>query len=75
VSVAYAIGVAEPLMVEAINEKGEDLSSIVRKNFDFRPLAIIQQLGLRKPIFSQSAKYGHFGKKNLPWEKLKKIRN
>jgi S-adenosylmethionine synthetase len=73
VSVAYAIGMAEPLMIEAINEKGEDLSGIVRKNFDFRPLAIIERLELRNPIFQQTATYGHFGKNNLPWEKIKKI--
>ena len=74
VSVAYAIGLPEPLMIEAINEKGEDLAKIVRKNFDFKPLAIIERLGLRNPIFSQTATYGHFGKKNLPWEKIKKIK-
>lgn len=74
VSVAYAIGMAEPLMIEAINEKGENLAEIVRKNFDFRPLAIIKKLGLRNPIFRQTATYGHFGKKNLPWEKIKKIK-
>ncbi|MFA6257638.1 MAG: methionine adenosyltransferase [Candidatus Paceibacterota bacterium] len=73
VSVAYAIGMAEPLMIEAINEKGEDLSKIVRQNFDFKPLAIIKKLGLQKPIYEQTATYGHFGKKNLPWEKIKKI--
>jgi S-adenosylmethionine synthetase len=73
VSVAYAIGVAEPLMIEAINEKGENLAKIVRDNFDFKPLAIIERLGLRNPIFSQTSAYGHFGKKNLPWEKIKKI--
>ena len=70
VSVAYAIGLAEPLMIEAINEKGEDLAEIVRNNFDFKPLAIIEKLNLRKPIFRQTAAYGHFGKKNLPWEKI-----
>ena len=74
VSVAYAIGMAEPLMVEAINEKGEDLSEIVRKNFDFKPLSIIKTLGLREPIFRQTATYGHFGKKNLPWEKIEKMK-
>lgn len=73
VSVAYAIGMAEPLMIEAINEKEEDLSKIVRQNFDFKPLAIIKKLGLQKPIYEQTATYGHFGKKNLPWEKLTKI--
>ncbi|MBI2627380.1 methionine adenosyltransferase [Candidatus Nomurabacteria bacterium] len=74
VSVAYAIGLAEPLMIEAINEKGENLSKIVRKNFDFRPLAIIERLGLRNPIFRPTATYGHFGKKNLPWEKIEGIK-
>ena len=74
VSVAYAIGMAEPLMIEAINEKGEDLSEIVKKNFDFRPLAIIERLKLREPIFRQTATYGHFGKENLPWEKIEKMK-
>lgn len=73
VSVAYAIGMAEPLMIEAINEKGEDLSEIVKRNFDFKPLAIIEKLNLRTPIFSQTAAYGHFGKENLPWEKIEKM--
>ena len=73
VSVAYAIGMAEPLMIEAINEKGEDLAKIVRANFDFKPNAIIERLQLRKPIYEQTATYGHFGKKNLPWEKIEKM--
>ncbi len=74
VSVAYAIGMADPLMIEAINEKGESLAEIVKKNFDFRPLAITKTLGLSKPIFRQTATYGHFGRKNLPWEKIRKIK-
>jgi len=69
VSVAYAIGKAEPLMVEAINEKGESLTDIVKNNFDFKPKAIIEKLNLRQPIYSQTSAYGHFGKDNLPWEK------
>ncbi|MBP6884747.1 MAG: methionine adenosyltransferase, partial [Candidatus Pacebacteria bacterium] len=73
VAVAYAIGMAEPLMIEAINEKGEDLSEIVRKNFDFRPNSIIETLQLRTPIFRKTATYGHFGKDDLPWEKIVKI--
>jgi len=64
---------AEPLMIEAINEKGEDLAEIVKKNFDFRPKAIIERLGLQNPIFGQTAAYGHFGEDNLPWEKIEKI--
>jgi S-adenosylmethionine synthetase len=74
VSVAYAIGMAEPLMIEATNEKGKDLAKIVRKNFDFRPLSIIERLGLRDPIFLQTATYDHFGKKNLPWERIEKVK-
>ncbi|MDP1833910.1 MAG: methionine adenosyltransferase [Candidatus Moranbacteria bacterium] len=70
VSVAYAIGKAEPLMVEALNEKGESLAEIVKKNFDFRPQAIIETLGLRLPIFQETAAYGHFGKEGLPWERI-----
>ncbi len=73
VSVAYAIGMAEPLMIEAINEKGEDLSEIVKRNFDFKPHAIIKRLHLNDPIFSQTSTYGHFGKVDLPWEKIEPI--
>jgi len=68
VSVAYAIGRAEPLMTEAINEKGESLKDWVNQHFDFRPRAIIERLNLRQPIYRQTAVYGHFGKPNLPWE-------
>lgn len=70
VSVAYAIGRAEPLMIEAVNEKEEDLSAYVAKHFDFRPRAIIERLGLQKPIYLQTAAYGHFGKPGLPWEEI-----
>lgn len=73
VSVAYAIGLSEPLMIEAVNEKGEDLAPLVKKNFDFRPTAIIELLGLRSPIFRQTATSGHFGKEGLPWEKIDPI--
>ncbi len=70
VSVAYAIGKAEPLMVEAIDENGESLAEFVKCKFDFRPKAIIERLDLRRPIYQQTAAYGHFGKKNLPWEEI-----
>ncbi|MDO8619334.1 MAG: methionine adenosyltransferase [Candidatus Daviesbacteria bacterium] len=73
VSVAYAIGRAEPLMVEALDENGKSLAKIVKAKFDFRPLAIIKQLNLRRPIYSQTSAYGHFGKGTLPWEKIIKI--
>lgn len=72
VSVAYAIGRAEPLMVHALSENGKNLSSWVKKNFDFRPKAIIERLNLQTPIYLQTAAYGHFGKPELPWEKIEK---
>jgi S-adenosylmethionine synthetase len=74
VSVAYAIGRAEPLMVEAINEKGESLAEIVKSKFDFKPHSIIERLQLRQPIYQQTAAYGHFGKSGLPWEKIVDIK-
>ncbi len=70
VSVAYAIGKAEPLMITALDEKGYDLSKYVSKNFDFRPRAIIEKLDLQKPIYHASATYGHFGRPGFPWEKI-----
>ena len=73
VSVAYAIGMAEPLMIEAINEKGDNLAEVVRKNFDFKPRSIIKKLDLRKPIFKKTATYGHFGRKSLPWEQIERF--
>lgn len=74
VSVAYAIGHIEPLMVYAVNEKGQDLSSIATKHFDFRPREIIKQLNLLRPIYAQTAAYGHFGKSGLPWERIVSIK-
>lgn len=70
VSVAYAIGRAEPLMVEAVDENGKSLAKLVKSKFDFRPNAIIEKLNLRQPIYLQTAVYGHFGKKGLPWEEI-----
>jgi S-adenosylmethionine synthetase len=73
VSVAYAIGKAEPLMVYAINEKGDAIAEDVLKKFDFRPMAIIERLGLTKPIFQKTAAYGHFTNPAFPWEEIIKI--
>lgn len=70
VSVAYAIGKAEPLMLTAINEKGQNISKVLKKQFDFRPLAIIERLNLRTPIYQQTATYGHFGNPDFPWERV-----
>ena len=73
VSVSYAIGRVDPLMVEAISETGESLSDLVRNKFDFRPKSIIEKLDLLKPIYFKTASYGHFGKADLPWEKIVKL--
>jgi len=73
VSVAYAIGRAEPVMVEAFSETGKNLTDIVTRYYDFRPRAIIERLDLRRPIYKETAAYGHFGVKGRPWEKIEKI--
>ncbi len=78
--IAYAIGVAKPLSVH-VNTFGtskigpEKIEEIIRKVFDLRPGAIIKNLGLRRPIYRQTAAYGHFGRSDvdLPWEKLDKV--
>ena len=71
---AYAIGVAHPVSVY-VNTYGtgkvadDRLADIVRENFDLRPLAIIEKLGLRRPMFRRTASYGHFGRSEFPWER------
>lgn len=70
IAVSYAIGRVEPLMIHAINEKGEDISNLAKEKFDFRPKAIIERLNLRAPIYITTAAYGHFGKAGLPWEEV-----
>ena len=79
VQVSYAIGVAEPtsIMVDTFGT-GADIGDksfeeIVRENFDLTPLGIINTLDLRRPIYKQTAKYGHFGNPDLPWEQTKKV--
>ena len=76
--VAYAIGVANPVSVfintHGTGVLGDDvIADIVVKEFDLRPYSIIKTLGLRAPIYLQTAAYGHFGKENLPWEKCDKV--
>ncbi|TAL20319.1 methionine adenosyltransferase [Patescibacteria group bacterium] len=73
VSVAYAIGRAEPLMLAAKSGEGKDLSAELRRHFDFRPQAIIERLNLRKPIYRQTASYGHFGRDGFPWEEIVRL--
>lgn len=79
IQVSYAIGVAHPtsVMVDTFGTgkvSDEKLVDIIRENFDLRPAGIIKMLDLRRPIYKQTAAYGHFGRNdlNLPWEKLDK---
>ncbi len=69
VRVAYAIGRAEPVMVDVEGDGDDGLHEAVQKEFDFRPKAIIERLDLRKPIYRQTAMNGHFGNPDFPWEK------
>ena len=80
IQLSYAIGVAYPtsIMVDTFGTgKLSDtrLVEIIRENFDLRPAGIIKMLDLRRPIYKQTAAYGHFGRNdlNLPWEKLDKV--
>ena len=70
VSVAYAIGHEHPLMVSALDENGKDISNLIKDKYDFRPRAIVEHLGLKKPIFQPTAAYGHFGREGFPWEEI-----
>ncbi|HJE26611.1 methionine adenosyltransferase [Limosilactobacillus pontis] len=80
IQVAYAIGVAEPVSI-SINTYGtgtksdDALIAAVRKAFDLRPAGIIKMLDLKRPIYKQTAAYGHFGRTDidLPWEHLDKV--
>ena len=73
VSVAYAIGRAEPVMVEAYDGEGKNLTDVVTKHFDFKPKAIIERLDLKRPIYKETAAYGHFGVAGRPWEMIEKM--
>ena len=76
VQLAYAIGVAKPVSI-LVNTYGtgkisdEEITKIIQENFDLRPAAIIEHFDLRRPIYKQTAAYGHFGRTDidLPWEK------
>ncbi len=80
IQLSYAIGVAQPtsVMVDSFGTgkvADEKLVEIVRENFDLRPAGIIKMLDLRRPIYKQTAAYGHFGRNDLdlPWEKADKV--
>jgi len=80
VQISYAIGVATPISIQ-VDTKGtgtvpeSELVELVKANFDLRPQAIIDHFDLRRPIYQQTAAYGHFGRDDLdlPWEKLDRV--
>ena len=80
IQLAYAIGVAKPVSIQVDTfgtgkKSEEEIVNIIQKVFDLRPGAIIRDLDLRRPIYKQTAAYGHFGRTDadLPWEKLDKV--
>ena len=80
IQLSYAIGVAEPtsIMVATFGtgkKSNQELVDLIRKHFDLRPAGIIKMLDLRRPIYKQTAAYGHFGRNDLdlPWERLDKV--
>ena len=80
IQLSYAIGVAEPtsIMVDTFGtgkKSNQELVDLIRKYFDLRPAGIIKMLDLRRPIYKQTAAYGHFGRNDLdlPWERLDKV--
>ena len=80
IQLSYAIGVAHPtsIMVDTFGTgklSDEELVKIIREHFDLRPAGIIKMLDLRRPIYKQTAAYGHFGRNDLdlPWERLDKV--
>ena len=78
IQVSYAIGMKEPLSI-CVNTFGtgkktdEELVRLIKDNFDLTPNDIIEYLGLREPIYCKTTNYGHFGKPDLPWEKVIKM--
>jgi S-adenosylmethionine synthetase len=78
VQISYAIGIAEPLSVTIFSygtsEKStQELTDIVKKNFDLRPGRIVKDLNLKQPIFQATSTYGHFGREQFAWEQPKKL--
>lgn len=78
IQVSYGIGIKEPLSI-CVNTFGtspkseEELVELIKEKFDLTPDGIINYLGLKEPIYTKTTNYGHFGKSDLPWEKIIKI--
>ena len=80
IQLSYAIGVAKPTSIlvntfDTGHVSDSVIEAVIRKHFDLRPAGIIKMLDLRRPIYKQTASYGHFGRSDLdlPWERLDKV--
>jgi len=78
IQVAYSIGMKEPLSIcvntfDTSNKTDEELVNLIKEKFDLTPNGIIKYLELKEPIYTKTTNYGHFGKNNLPWEKIIKM--
>ncbi len=78
IQISYGIGIAEPISIyvntfntSKISE--EEIEEKIKKTFDLTPDGIINYLGLRQPIYTKTTNYGHFGKPELPWERIIKL--
>lgn len=79
VQISYSIGIAHPLSITIFSygsstKSERELLEIVKNNFDLRPGKIVQELDLKKPIYSKTSCYGHFGRDEFPWEQPKKLK-
>jgi len=79
VQISYAIGIAHPLSITIFSygsssKSEEELLEIVKNNFDLRPGKIVQDLDLKKPIYSKTSCYGHFGRDEFTWEQPKPLK-
>lgn len=68
VKIGYTIGQMDPIFVEAVTGKGQDLTELVKERFDLRIDAIVALLDLRQPIYQRATRYGQFGRDGMPWE-------
>jgi S-adenosylmethionine synthetase len=78
VQIAYAIGVAEPVSVNVClfdtgKKSEEEIVEMIKKVFPLKPADMVEHLGLKRPIYAQTAAYGHFGRNAFPWERLDKV--
>ena len=75
IQISYGIGIAKPILI-CVNTFGtnkiseEEIKGKIEAKFDLTPDGIIKYLDLKKPIYAKTTNYGHFGKENLPWEKI-----